>query len=385
MTLPPTPSPTTPPDPASHRARSRVTRRGLIGAAGALTAAAVITPTVMAATSDSDADSGDTAKPGTTSENFPRTRAKSATGEEPVEAAFPIGFVGVRWDGTSSATGGAIRLRDADGSTGAWRALSGSGCSDANGGALLVPAGQAAGYEVRAPDGATGVRSLALDTTHGPQHKVAVPADTTRVRGVAYLTRAAWGADESLRFKPDGSENSPTKYYPFQTITVHHTATANDDPDPAAMVRGIYQFHAVTNDWGDIGYHFLIDEKGRIYEGRYSGDDGIPAHDANGNVVTAFHVGGFNSGNLGIALLGTLMEQGPTDAARTALTRLVRVLTRLHGVDPEAQVTYTNPVNGVQKDVPEISGHRDWMETECPGDVMYTELARLRDAVAGRS
>ena len=148
-------------------------------------------------------------------------------------------------------------------------------------------------------------------------------------------------------------------------------------------MRAIYELHAITNDWGDIGYHFLIDEKGTVYEGRYSGDDGIAAHDADGKVVTAFHVSGFNSGNLGIALLGNLVDQGPTDAARASLTRLVRALTRFHGVDPEAQVTYTNPVNGTTKEVSEISGHRDWMETECPGAVMYGELATLRKAVAG--
>jgi hypothetical protein len=363
----------------------------LIGAAGAVAAGAALTPVVMAAT-DSDATGSGTTDaepgttggtPGTTAESFPKTRAKEATGEAPVEAAFPIGYVGLRWAGTREATGGGIRLTGADGAQGAWKSLSGSGCSDSNGGGLLIPADQASGYELKAPDGATGLRSLAIDTTRGPQRKVAVPADTTRVRGVAYLSRAAWGADESLRFLPDGTENSPTAYYPFQTLTVHHTATANDDPDPAATVRAIYELHAITNDWGDIGYHFLIDEAGTIYEGRYSGDDGIPAHDADSNLVTAFHVGGFNSGNLGIALLGTLVDQGPTDAARKALTSLVRVLTRFHGVDPKAQVTYTNPVNGTEKDVPEISGHRDWMATECPGEVMYGELATLRDAVAG--
>jgi uncharacterized protein with LGFP repeats len=380
MTVPPTPS--TPP--TSHRAGSRVTRRGLIGAAGAVAAGAALTPVVMANTG-SDAAGSDTndSEPGTTAETFPKTRAKEATGEAPVEAAFPIGYVGLRWAGTREATGGGIRLTGADGATGTWKSLSGSGCSDSNGGALLISADKAAGYELKAPDGATGLRSLAIDTTQGPKRKVAVPSDTTRVRGVAYLSRAAWGADESLRFKPDGTENSPTAYYPFQTLTVHHTATANDDPDPAATVRAIYQLHAITNDWGDIGYHFLIDEKGTIYEGRFSGDDGIPAHDADGKLVTAFHVGGFNSGNLGIALLGTLVDQGPTDAARASLTRLVRVLTRFHGVDPQAQVTYTNPVNGTTKDVPEISGHRDWMETECPGEVMYGELTTLRKAVAG--
>ncbi|MEV0639086.1 peptidoglycan recognition family protein [Streptomyces sp. NPDC050619] len=375
---------TVPPTSPQHRTKTRVARRSLIGAAGAVAAGAVITPTVMATTNDAEPTAADIddAKPGTTSEAFPKTRAKTATGEALVEAAFPIGYVGVRWEGTPKATGGGIRLRDADGKPGEWRALSASGCSDANGGALLVPADQASGYELKAPEGATGLRSLALDTTRGPQRTMAVPADTTRIRGLAYRSRPAWGADESLRFKPDGTENTPTEYYPFQTITVHHTATVNADPDPAATVRGIYELHAVTNDWGDIGYHFLIDEAGIIYEGRYSGEDAMPAHDADSKLVTAFHTVGFNSGNLGIALLGNLMEQGPTDAARSSLTGLVRALVRVHGVDPQATVTYTNPVNGTPKEVAEISGHQDWLETDCPGEVMYKELARLREAVA---
>lgn len=108
----------------------------------------------------------------------------------------------------------------------------------------------------------------------------------------------------------------------------------------------------------------------------------MPAHDADGNVVTAFHLGGFNSGNLGIDLLGTFTEQGPKEAARASLTRLVKVPVRHHGVELQARVTSTNPVNGTQKEVAEISGHRDWMATECPGEVMYPELERLRTTVA---
>ncbi|WP_185932901.1 peptidoglycan recognition family protein [Streptomyces sp. WAC 01325] len=342
----------------------------------------------MAATTQDNSTAGSVGTPsdtfGTTTASFPSTRAQEATGEAPLKTAFPIGYVGVQWAGTAQADGGAIRVIDAGGAMGEWQAFGGSGCAEANGGALLIPVNQASGYELKAPDGAIGLRSLALDCTRGPGREVKVPTDPTRLRGVVYLSRAAWGADESLRFKPDGTENTPTAFYPFQTITLHHTATANADPDPAATVRGIYQFHAVTNDWGDIGYHFLIDEQGRIYEGRYSGDDVLPAHDRDRKLVTAFHVGGFNSGNLGIALLGTLTEQGPTDAARIALTRLVRVLTRLHGVDPKATVTYTNPVNGTRKEVPEISGHQDWMPTECPGATMYEALTRLREDVAGQ-
>ncbi|MFD6286583.1 peptidoglycan recognition family protein [Streptomyces sp. NPDC060205] len=390
MTVPPAPAPVPPTPtsvpstpPASRRAGSRVTRRGLIGAAGAVAAGAAFTPAATADTPSEPAAADPAApEPGTRSETFPMTRAETAGGEAPVEAAFPIGYVGVRWTGTREATGGGIRLTGADGARGDWQPLSGHGCSDGDGGALLIPVDRASGYELRAPDGAKDLRSTAIDTTRGPAREVAVPRDRTRLRGVAYLSRAAWGADEKLRFKPDGTENSPQTYYRFQTLTVHHTATANGDANPAATVRAMYHQHAVTNDWGDIGYHFLVDEKGEIYEGRYSGEGGTPAHDANGKLVTAFHTGGYNAGNLGIALIGNLVKQGPTAAARAALTDLVRSLVRFHGVDPQARVTYTNPISGAKKEVDEISGHRDWLATECPGAVMYGELAALRKAVA---
>ncbi|MCX4232860.1 peptidoglycan recognition protein family protein [Streptomyces ortus] len=396
MAVPPTeptssPTPSLAP-PSSSRAGARVTRRGLIGAAGAIAAGAALTPVAPADTS-AEAATAETAstadaaapEPGTTSETFPSTRAQTATGEAPVEAAFPIGYVGVRWTGTREATGGRIRLIDADGGRGAWMPLSDGGCSDSNGGALLIPVDRASGYELRAPDGATELRSLAVDTTRGPAREVAVPQDTTRVRGVAYLTRAAWGADEKLRFRSDGAEISPQTYHPFQTLTVHHTATANGDPDPAATVRALYHVHTITNDWGDIGYHFLIDEAGQIYEGRYSGESATPAHDEGGKLVTAFHVLSFNPGNLGIALLGTLTKQGPTAAARDALTTLLRSMVRMHGVDPESKVTYTSPTTGRTREVYEIGGHRDWMATECPGAVMHGELGALRKAVASGS
>ncbi len=159
---------TVPPTTSSHRAKSRVTRRTVIGSAGAVTAAAVTAPAVMATTNDSGSSGTGTGtaepKAGTTSETFPKTRAKQATGEAPVEAAFPIGYVGVRWEGTSKASGGGIRLLDADGGQGDWQMFGDSGCSVSDGGALLLPAGKASGYELKAPDGATGLLSLALDT-----------------------------------------------------------------------------------------------------------------------------------------------------------------------------------------------------------------------------
>jgi hypothetical protein len=198
------------------------------------------------------------------------------------------------------------------------------------------------------------------------------------------VTRAEWGADESKRFGADGTETSPPKFFPLQALTLHHTATDNDDPDPAATVRRIYAEHAVDNDWGDIGYHFLVDGEGRVYEGRFSGDDTMPAHDGHGNVVTAFHTSGFNSGNLGIALLGDLDARPPTDAALEAVSGLLAVLAHMHRLDPKAHITYKNPVDGATKKTPTMSGHRDWMESGCPGGLLYGRLDALRAAVSER-
>ncbi|MEU9054612.1 peptidoglycan recognition family protein [Streptomyces sp. NPDC048384] len=362
----------------SHRRKRSLSRRGMMAAGGAVAAGTALTPMVFAAgdsggTDNSTSDSGGS---GTTPEKFPATRTEAATGTGEATTAFPASYVGVRWSGAKD--GAAIRLAD-----GNWQNLA-HGCATAeDGGTALVAADNAKAYEVKATSDINGVRSLAIDTTDGPERTYQVPSEPTRARGVGYLSRPAWGADESKRYK-DGKVNSPETYYPLQIITVHHTATPNDDPDPAATVRAIYEFHAITNDWGDIGYHFLIDEAGTVYESRYSGDDGIPAFNPDGDLVTGFHSVGYNSGALGIALIGNLDQQAPTDAAKASLIRLIKVISRFEGLDPQARVTYTNPVNGTKKDTNTVGGHRDYFDTECPGQVMYDLLAEVRAAAARR-
>ncbi len=370
------------------QSKPTVSRRKVIRTVGA-TAAAVAVTQLAGATAQAAGSSSPQAVDRRTVE-IPRTRARSAAGEAAtaVRADFPIEYVGVSW--TGAGRGASIRLHR-DGVPGDWQALptSCAGGPDGREGdaarsvAALLPATGATGYDLRLPDGATDVRSAAIDTVQGPVRQVSLPLTApVMFGGIQYLSRAAWGADESKRFK-DGVENTPTAYYPLQTLTVHHTDGLNADPDPAATVRAIYEYHAITLDWGDIGYHFLIDEAGRIYEGRYSGTDSLPAHDTAGNLVTAFHTSGFNSGNLGIALLGTLSDQSPTEAARHSLTLLLAGLSLWHDLDPQARITFVNPVNGVTKDVDMISGHRDWLATDCPGGTMYATLPALRADVAG--
>ncbi len=214
-------------------------------------------------------------------------------------------------------------------------------------------------------------------------------AAATTSSGVAQPTvipRSGWGADESLRFDATGKETWPPAFYPVQKVIVHHTATQNNDPDPAATIRSIYQYHAITQGWGDIGYNFLVDEAGRIYEGRYSRPyapgESPTGEDLNGNGVTAAHVQGYNSGTVGIALLGTLTNQDATPAARNALERLIAWIDDSHGIDPQGSALYTNPVSGTQATFPNIAGHRDLAATECPGGSFYATLPTIRSDVA---
>ncbi len=203
------------------------------------------------------------------------------------------------------------------------------------------------------------------------------------------VARAGWGADESLRFNASGGEKWPPAFAPVQKLIVHHTAGANNDHNPAATIRAIYYYHAVTQGWGDIGYNFLIDEAGRIYKGRNSHAQGgtadtITGEDGSGNGVTGAHAHEYNAGTVGVALLGTLTDQDATPAAKRALEDLLAWKADAHGVDPHGSTRYTNPVGGNQKVFANIAGHRDVGTTACPGGVFYAGLPEIRDQVAAR-
>ncbi|MFK4099499.1 peptidoglycan recognition family protein [Streptomyces sp. NPDC019531] len=208
-------------------------------------------------------------------------------------------------------------------------------------------------------------------------------ASAAAATAVAYtlLSRADWGANETLRFAADGTELWPPQYYPVQTITVHHSGDNIYNPDPAAWVRSIYRTDTVDDGYGDIGYNYLIDDNGRVYEGRWSGTDGTVAHDAAGRLVTGAHVLGYNTGNIGICLLGTFIDTSPSPSARSTLIQLLAELAERHALAPLGKVVYLNPVSGVSRPAPVIGGHRHWADTDCPGTV-YTDMPAIREEVA---
>lgn len=158
----------------------------------------------------------------------------------PVDLTFPIDFVAVTWTGSADGhDAAAVRLRHGD-AWGDWQPLEEDG-AQAQGqfGSALVNAADANAYQVRGvPPGASHPKAVALNTTDGPLVEVG-----RRPRGAAHgappcRSRADWGADESMMTW------SPA-YYDVQVLTVHHTATTNNDADPAATVRAIYRYHAV--------------------------------------------------------------------------------------------------------------------------------------------
>ena len=253
----------------------------------------------------------------------------------------------------------------------------------------LIAGDGAEAFQVRGS--LTGVRAVAINTTDGPRSLVWSKrhARATHLAQPFPVSRAEWGADESYRFRANGTEKWSPTFHPTTKLIVHHTVTQNADPDPASTMRAIYRYHAIDRGYGDIAYNFLVDESGRVYKGRYSGPGGTAldtptGEDSRGYGVTAAHTGGWNSGTMGIALLGTFTSVPPTPTARQALIDHLAWESERHGLDPLATTTHTNPADGKTKTVGNISGHRDWGSTACPGGVVYADLPNIRNEAAAR-
>lgn len=153
-------------------------------------------------------------------------------------------------------------------------------------------------------------------------------------------------------------------YFDVEKIVVHHTyPNQNNYSDPAEQVRGIYNYHAFSNNWGDIGYNYLIDWKGNIYEGKLGGDGAKGYHASNGN---------YNS--IGIAIIGSYTDTTPSQAAQDALVRLIAEKAAFYGFTPKFNVDKDNVYN-IQDST--VVGHRNFQATECPGNAFYPILPNI--------
>ncbi|MEV0089206.1 N-acetylmuramoyl-L-alanine amidase, partial [Saccharopolyspora sp. NPDC050642] len=148
----------------------------------------------------------------------------------------------------------------------------------------------------------------------------------------------------------------------------------------AALVRGIYYYHSVTNGWGDIGYNALVDKCGTIFEGRTGGLH-LPAIGA--------HTGGFNRHVFGISMIGDYDAVSPSAATLESVSQMIAWKLANSYADPLGGVTLVSAGGGTSKyaagtpvTMPTIFAHRDVGRTSCPGNFGYNSLGSVRDRAA---
>lgn len=164
------------------------------------------------------------------------------------------------------------------------------------------------------------------------------------------VTRSQWGA----RSRNCGPRHTPNR------LTIHHTVTPNNDSmSMPARLRQIQNYHINTQGWCDVGYHFLIGQDGKVYQGRVE------------NIVGA-HAGGANTNNVGISFIGTFTSAAPGNAMLDAAARIMKSMSRTYGI-------------ALNRD--KVKGHRQvgTTQTSCPGDALYSRLSNLIERAQGTS
>ncbi|WP_244929537.1 N-acetylmuramoyl-L-alanine amidase [Nocardioides sp. W7] len=212
-----------------------------------------------------------------------------------------------------------------------------------------VPAAPAAGAEDVLEEGVeTGLQLQAASFTPSP----------------TIYSRAQWGADERLRDK------SSLRYYEVHAGYVHHTVNANDysRAEVPGILRSIYAYHTKSRGWSDVGYNYLVDRFGRIWEGRAGGVD---------RPVVGAHTLGYNDYSFAMSAIGNFDVVQPTAAMVQAYGALFAWKLSLHGVSAASTSQQVGP-----KVFQAISGHRDAGSTACPGKYLYAQIPQIRALAA---
>ncbi|MEV4901252.1 S-layer homology domain-containing protein [Citricoccus sp. NPDC055426] len=191
----------------------------------------------------------------------------------------------------------------------------------------------------------------------------------------AIITRAQWGANESVV----NDWGTPSK--DLKAMYVHHTAGSNNYTAAGAyaQIRGIFTYHAVNLAWGDIGYQFLVDKYGKIYQGRRGSIDAP---------VVGAQAGGFNTDTIGVSAMGNYDVTSAPAAMVRAIERVLAWQAHRYDVDPTANTRLTQSGKGTARwtsgttvTVPTILGHKVTNSTACPGRYLDAQLPIIRQNV----
>jgi hypothetical protein len=201
-------------------------------------------------------------------------------------------------------------------------------------------------------------------------------ARASQAGALRIITRAEWGGAAVI-------PRAAPSYGSVQLAFVHHTVTttAYGPAEAPGIVLGIARYHRDGNGWNDIGYNFLVDQYGQVFEGRAGGVD---------QAVIGAQAQGFNGVSTGIACIGDFSLAGQSEAGLDALARLLAYKLALHGVPVLGQVTVASRGGGTSRypagalaTFERIAGHRDGNKTACPGDMLNGQLPALRLRAAG--
>ena len=184
-------------------------------------------------------------------------------------------------------------------------------------------------------------------------------ATTFTPKPVIY-SRKQWGANERMR------DRGSLHYYEVHAGFVHHTVNANDytRAEVPGILRSIYAYHTQSQGWSDVGYNYLVDKFGRIWEGRAGGVD---------RPVVGAHTLGYNDWSFAMSAIGNYETVGPRDAMLQAYGSLFAWKLSLHGVDASSDRQWVGTRN-----FRAINGHRDAGSTACPGRYLYAKLPVIR-------
>lgn len=227
-------------------------------------------------------------------------------------------------------------------------------------------------------DNPTQLPDLILTYYDGSEGPLAADLVTTAAEPTidqpVVISRAGWGCDERLRYEDEDTSKPiiwPLEYETVDQVVIHHSVTTNLQ-DPMVTIRVIYEYHAIDRGWGDIGYNYLVDYRGNVYEGRIGGEN-----------VVAGHAFGYNYGSSGICAMGDFTNVDVTPEAQAGLIWIAAWAGR--NLDPFGSKDYYDPEHNVpHRTVNVFAGHRDcWPgDTECPGDVLHSDLPFIRQAVS---
>jgi hypothetical protein len=311
-----------------------------------------------------------------THEDLPIGAARRTAG-----AVAPVRFdlVGLHWQGSGSVL---FRTRDLAGRWSAWRRAAPEDEDQPDRG--TAEAKRRAGWRIGnpywvGPSDRIGWK-LVGDVRRLRAWYVWSPVTHSALRTVSMagspkiLPRSSWKAnDEILRGRPRYASK-------IAFAVVHHTAGTNSytAAQSPAIVRGIELYHVEGNGWNDIGYNFLVDKYGQVFEGRAGGIER--------NVIGA-HAEGFNTGSTGVALIGNYNTASVSSAAENALVSLLAWRLDVAHVDPLSTVSWASGGNpkyprGRLVRLRAISGHRDTGFTSCPGTKLYARLPTVAQRVA---